>query len=241
MALELQLKDQATGRVVVLFPPPSLIPFAQSGTERSFELMGVGGARFPDGQSPAVWDFEGFFPGAAEYGKAWARADRWRPPKDIAFDLQEWRRLKTPLQFVVGQEFTQPPLLGVIGVDAATNINHTVFVSRFDQTWGEAYGRLRYQLTLVELVPLVIPLDGTVAPVTSEPAAAESTIDAGAVEPNPPVWDLSPGDTLIDIAALVYGDSGRYVDIWAANQAPSGILGADPDVIPDAGRLVIPP
>ncbi len=66
--------------------------------------------------------------------------------------------------------------------------------------------------------------------------------EGGSAEPSPSTagareYVVRPGDSLSAIAKALYGDAGRWREIYAANQ---GVIGADPNLIRPGQKLHIP-
>lgn len=105
--------------------------------------------------------------------------------------------------------------------------------------WQELLEANRDVLTAPEkLSPgMKLKLPATQAPRVEEPqAAADNTPTPPRRRDNSPIYFVQPGDTLSSIAREKMGDSGRWYELYRANQGRID----DPDVLVMGTELVIP-
>ncbi len=228
-AFDATLTDLANGEYVRFWPTPSSLPSEHTTSEREWSLLRGGTIRQPRGPQPGTHTLSGFFAGADDVGEPWY-PDDWRPPREILEVLHRWVN--------AGEDAPVLRLLVTeIGVDA------DVYVQSVAQRWGEL-DRAYVDVVLVELRTLQIEVisredlgaigaGGTVASGVGGRRGRLVGRQRRSAEPPaavPERYVVRDGQTLPIVAALVYGDSARWVDIQAANA----------DVLPDDWQDSLP-
>lgn len=237
MAFDARLTDAESGVVVHLFPCAESMSNDVDVEEYSWRLLEAGTVKAPRGANPKTHSYSSFFPDAGDVGEPWC-PDDWRPPLDLGYQLNRWLQLGARLRLTVTE----------------TSVDAIVYLASIRETWGEL-GRLRYELSLVELVEMTVTTV-TAQEATADDAAATETggtftetllIGGGAIPPSAPAPPgsivVKAGQDLPILAKLYLGDSARWTEIRDANATTLtrlGLVGTALRHLPAGLVLVIP-
>jgi hypothetical protein len=189
---------------------------AQTGAKlQTFEVIALGDISLPRGYVPTRFIWDSILPG--ELRKDAAYIKDWRSPKELLGILSGWRMKGEKLRLLVTE----------------TPINHDVYIDTLNHTWGGGHGDAQYNITLVEARELIVSTQAEMqANQTGTPAAAKRPAPS-----TPKTYTVKSGDTLYGIAKQVFGDGGRWPEIYGVNTA---VIGKDPNLIKPGQVLRIP-
>jgi len=136
-------------------------------------------------------------------------------PYDAVATIEKWRMTGRPIRLIITD----------------TPINIAVAIEEFE--YGEKGGTrdVSYTLTLREYRFIQVQQVG--AQQTQEGMSAPRPDE----RQTPSTYDVKPGDSLWLISQRVYGDGGRWSELYAANQST---IGPDANLIDIGMQLVIP-
>jgi len=176
----------------------------------TFDVISFGEISLPRGRVPVRFSFEGFFPGTAR--KNDPNIKSWRPPKELASLLSQWRNKGIKLRLLVTE----------------TPINHDVYFAgdgSFEHEWRGGHGDCWYSIRLVEVRELVILAEGEMRQAVTMVAGAAPSRPA---PPAPKTYTVKSGDTLWAIAKKTLNDGSRWREIYNNNVS---VIGKDPNLI----------
>lgn len=223
------LTEQADPTRLVLLPvTPRELPKSAQADVRQYAVIGLGNHSLPTGRSEKHYPLQGTLPGAARSGLPYVQ-DRWRDPKEIEDQVEDWVERKAKLTYTAEGQF------GTFTVP--------VYVSKYQFTPTGSRGDMTYDLELVEWRLLRLRVDDGTADGDKSGDASPSDSVAGAdsaADDDPPIpstYTVQAGDSLSLIAKTVLGDSGQWQALWDANR---DTIGDSPDVIFPGQVLQIP-
>lgn len=189
--------------------PPERIT-AQTGSRmQTFEVISLGEINIPRGIVPTRFRWESFLPGAVRRHTIFVTD--WRAPKEIVERLSLWRTQNAKIRLLVTE----------------TPVNHDVYISTFEHTWGGGYGDAQYSIELVEARQLAI-LTEAEQPAATGTAVVAATVATRPAPAPPKTYTVKPGDTLWAIAKQALGDGSRCREIHTNN---IDVIGQDMNLI----------
>jgi len=143
--MDIYLSDIATGDRIRIPMLPEKINIRRGNIFESYVFIGRGAVEIPLGEEITSFFWDGIFPGEARGREPYIR--QWIEPLKLETLLETWRVKNTTLRLLVTE----------------TNINHDVYIAKFDGIWEKSYGDFRYDIVLQQAKELVVKV---IVPVT---------------------------------------------------------------------------
>lgn len=212
-------------------PPREHAPTSRSAKKVSFTPLEDGARSFPRGMNEKTTQLGGIFPAVPR-----AYVKDWRPPAEIVELIERWLRENHRLAYLV--------------TDAPKTSSYDVFVESFTDDPGAGSRDVEYTLSLCQWGHLTVPTDaepdvavepGLQIAGAPSPADPEPLVEQPA-DPPPDNYVIRAGDSLWEIARLLYGDGSLWPSLYDANAPGSAhpVLGPNPNLIQPNVTLVVP-
>lgn len=189
---------------------PREFHLSQGNKNTVVDIQGLGELNLIGHGKLAEIQLSSFFP------SKWAPYCAYRDipnPYDATSTIERWRKSRRPVRLIITN----------------TPINVAVSIEEFK--FGERAGSrdVEYTLKLKEYRFITVE---TVSSPSQAPAPNQRPND----NPTPKTYVVKPGDSLVVIAKMVYGDSSKWRAIYDANK---NTIGTDPNLIRPGQQLVI--
>lgn len=218
--------DPGGVNALVLPSAPTEFNVTSQPSFTSVAIDGMGEVKLPNGRASTVYSWSSVFYGYARVALA-PLISNWREPTDIVAQVDNW----------VDQQVRTMSTISLVISDS--NVNKDVWISNWTYKPTGGFGDIAYTLELTEARSITVSIDGDAAGTPSGAVSSEGPTpdDGGEAAPTPSTYIVGQGDYLIKIAKQVYGDSGRWKEIYEANKET---IGTDPGKLQVGMNLTIP-
>ncbi|MFD2704627.1 LysM peptidoglycan-binding domain-containing protein [Salibacterium lacus] len=168
--------------------------------------------------------FSSFFP--RDYNPSFCEYENFPSPRECVDTIERWRDTRRPIRLTITGA----------GVNLAVTLRDFPIEPERAGNPGDIYYEMSFkQYRFISFNS--VRQDEQPAPETGT-SSVSTTSESDREDPRqqPNTYDVKSGDTLWDIANDIYGDGGRWRDIYAENE---DVIGKDPDALSPGMTLEI--
>lgn len=225
MAETIYITELGTGERLPLLAPES-VKFKAEGKFITYNIIGAGEVKIPDGERLTKFSWKGRLPGKSMRNTSMVRGIKWRSPEEIQRLWNDWKAKGKKLRLLV----------------TGTMINHDVYLDSYTVD-SSKLDTVEYNITFSVAKDIIVQTtdelnitntkdkneDATTKPRVSSSQSAEAA--------KKKTYTVVYGDCLWNIAKKFLGNGSRWQEIYNLNKS---VIGSNPNVLRVGQKLTIP-
>lgn len=228
MAQMVYITELDSGVRVGLPLTPESVKYKSEGKFASYNIIGTGEVRLPDGEKLTKFSWKGRLPGESMRNMKIVNSQEWRSANEIQRIFENWRKKGKKLRLLV----------------TGTIINHDVYLESY-QSDASKKDTIEYSISFVVAKDIIVHTttelnianttkkDDTA---TTKPRTASAQA-ATSAKAKKQTYTVKRGDTLWGIAKKFLGNGSRWKEIYNLNKS---IIGSNPNLIYVGQKFTIP-
>lgn len=167
----------------------------------SYNVMGQGEIKIPDGEQLTGFSWEGILPG--EKRKDMPYVTDWVNPKTAQELWSRWRTQKSKLHLIVED----------------TPISHDVYINSYTVTYKGGFGDYFYNISFSHAKDVLVEVEDKSANSNASSGTKSTKAKSRPTKPKSKTYTVKVGDSLWAIAQKQLGKGSRWNEIYRSNKS----------------------